>query len=313
MWYGEWRPYVPVAQRRLQAARYAAKLAKKEKRVLTPVKPEGRAIAQSFWGRAWCDNLESYSDFANRLPRGRTYIRNGSVIDLVIERGAVKAIVSGSDIYRVKIDIRTLAKPAWKSIKQDCSRSIASLMDLLRGRFDEGVMQRLTRPKDGLFPRPGEIDMQCSCPDWAGMCKHVAATLYGVGTRLDTAPELLFTLRNVDHLELIDQAVAAENLEATLTAGQKGALAESDLGELFGIELDSSGGAARKPRRRRRSVAVTSAGEASPRSRSAATSSKTTSARANGKSTRSTARSSAVATPKRKVTTASAGSKRRSR
>jgi uncharacterized Zn finger protein len=317
MWHRQWRPYVPVAKRRAQAARYAASLAKREKRVLAPVKPEGRAIAKSFWGQAWCDNLESYSDFANRLPRGRTYVRNGSVIDLRIERGAVKALVSGSEVYRVTIAIRTLAKPAWKGIKQDCSRTIASLIDLLQGRFDQGVMQRLTRPGDGLFPQPKEIEMQCSCPDWADMCKHVAATLYGVGARLDAAPELLFTLRNVDHLELISQAVAAENLEATLAAGQNGALAGDDLGELFGIELDTGHDAPQRPSRRKRpapSVSTTDA--APPRGRKPGSSPKTTrsgSQRRSTKSTQSTERASAVVSAKRKRGSVAAARKERSR
>ncbi|MBI3462670.1 MAG: hypothetical protein HY000_06350 [Planctomycetes bacterium] len=236
-WYPRWKPYVPVARRRAQAASYAQKLAKKEGRELSPVKIEGRKISTSFWGQAWCDNLERYSDFANRLPRGRTYVRNGSVIDLRIEQGAIQAIVSGSQVYRVKIDIRTLGQKHWESIKQDCSQSITSLIDLLQGRFDQGIMQRLSQRDTGLFPQPSEIKMSCTCPDWAGLCKHVAATLYGVGARLDSAPELLFTLRNVDHLELIGQAVAAENLERTLAADQKDALG-GDLGEIFGIEID---------------------------------------------------------------------------
>jgi uncharacterized Zn finger protein len=249
-WYGDWKPYVPVARRRADAAAYAARIAKKEKRTLAPVKIQGRDMARSFWGRAWCNHLECYSDFANRLPRGRTYARNGSVIDLQIERGVVKAIVSGSDIYHVTIKIKTLSAPAWKQIKGDCAASIASLIDLLQGRFDEGVMQRLTQPDRGLFPQPKEIDMDCTCPDWAGMCKHVAAVLYGVGARLDTAPELLFTLRNVDHLELIGQAVSAENLNRALAAGSEGALAESDLGELFGIDIDVADPQKGSPRRR---------------------------------------------------------------
>src|SRR5437867_2893035 len=123
-WYGEWRPYVPVAQRRARAASYAAKLAKKEKRTLAPVQLDGRTIAQSFWGQAWCDNLERYSDFENRLPRGRSYVRNGSVIDLQIARGRVKAIVSGSEIYHVTITIETLSPAKWRRIKEDCARSI---------------------------------------------------------------------------------------------------------------------------------------------------------------------------------------------
>ncbi|HUE74359.1 MAG TPA: hypothetical protein VMP01_25985 [Pirellulaceae bacterium] len=248
-WYGGWRPYVPVAKRRAKAASYAARLAKKEKRALAPVSIEGRKIAASFWGQAWCEHLEHHCDFENRLPRGRTYVRNGSVIDLTVERGLVKAIVSGSEIYQVTVKIKTLAPAAWKRIKQECSQSIASLIDLLQGRFDEGIMRRLCDPKAGLFPRPAEIEMKCTCPDWASMCKHVAATLYGVGARLDVAPEMLFTLRNVDHLELINQAVAAENLDRSLAASGNGALGDADLGEMFGIEID----AAQAPDKRRRS------------------------------------------------------------
>ena len=245
-WYGEWAPYVPVAQRREKAAAHAAKLAKKEKRELCPVKAGGRKMCNSFWGQAWCENLERYSDFSNRLPRGRTYARNGSVVDLQIERGKVKALVGGSDVYRISIAIKTLSPPSWKRIKQDCSQSIDSLLDLLQGRFDQGVMQRLTQAEGGLFPQPTEIEMECSCPDWAGLCKHLAAVMYCIGARLDAAPELLFTLRDVDHLDLIGQAVAAENLESALTAVQGTSLAGSDLGEMFGIELDSSASSAAK-------------------------------------------------------------------
>jgi len=266
-WYGEWKPYVPVARRRAQAAQYAARLAKKEKRQLAPVKIEGRAVARTFWGQAWCDNLEAYSDFANRLPRGRTYVRNGSVIDLQIASGRVQAIVSGSEIYDVAIQIKTLAKPAWKRIREECSQSIHSVLDLLQGKFDAAVMQRLTEPKTGLFPQPREIEMECSCPDWAGMCKHIAAVLYGVGARLDVAPEVLFTLRNVDHLELIGAAVAAENLDRALAA-DAGALAGSDLGEVFGIELESADGVpAATPRRARRSTRPPAVATAPPPNR----------------------------------------------
>lgn len=237
-WYG-FRPYVPVATRRARASAYGKKLAQKEGRSLAPVEIEGRKITQSFWGQAWCENLERYSDFANRLPRGRTYVRNGSVIDLQISAGKVKALVSGSEVYTVTIAIDTLAKNAWQKVVRDCSQSIESLIDLLQARFDQGIMQRLSRQGDGLFPSPKEIKMRCSCPDWAGMCKHVAATMYGVGARLDSAPELLFTLRAVDHLELIGQAVAEENLQRTLDSSGGGSLAGSDLGEMFGIELDT--------------------------------------------------------------------------
>lgn len=238
-WYGGWRPYVPVAKRRAKAAAYASRLAKKEKRCLCPVKISGRKIASSFWGQAWCDNLERYGDFANRLPRGRTYARNGSVIDLQISRGTIKSIVSGSEIYRIEIQIAVLKKALWKCLKHDCSSAIDSLLDLLQGRFDQGVMQRITQRDGGLFPQPKEIKMRCSCPDWAGLCKHLAATLYGVGARLDAAPELLFSLRGVDHLELIRDAVDAANLDRALGNNGGATLVAADLGEVFGIDIES--------------------------------------------------------------------------
>ena len=237
--YWEWKPYVPVAKRRAQAAKFAKGLAKKAGRALQPVQISGRAIARTFWGKAWCDNLESYSDFDNRLPRGRTYARNGSVVDLDITPGLVKAYVSGSEVYDVKVEIDRLEAAAWKRIKADCAASIDSLLDLLAGRFSDGVMRRLTRPADGLFPQPKQIRMACSCPDWAVLCKHVAAVLYGIGARLDEQPQLLFLLRNVDHNELVSQAVSAENLAGAL-GGAGESLAGADLGAMFGIDLDSA-------------------------------------------------------------------------
>lgn len=178
--WGMFKPYVSVAQRRAKAVKYAAGLVKKGQKI-SPVQIDGRKITTTFWGQAWCDNLEQYSDFANRLPRGRTYVRNGSVIDLQIARGVVTAIVSGSEIYNVKVEISPLGKPVWTKVKQDCSQSFDSLIDLLQGRFSKGVMERLTRQEGGLFPKPKEIKLRCSCPDYAVLCKHVAAVLYGVG------------------------------------------------------------------------------------------------------------------------------------
>src|SRR5882762_2217278 len=149
-YYG-WRPYVSVAQRRRQAAREMAKLEKKG-RLVSPVAVEGRTIVKTFWGRAWCENLERYSDFANLLPRGRTYVRNGFVIDLQIAPGEIKALVSGSEIYKVKVTVAPVAKARWESICKDCAGAIDCLIELLQGRFSKGVMERVCRQKTGLFP-----------------------------------------------------------------------------------------------------------------------------------------------------------------
>lgn len=238
MYYG-FQPYVPVAKKLAQANAYAQKAAKKEGRQLSPAKCNARKLGKTFWGRAWCDNLNRYAQIANRLARGKTYLGNGSVVDLQIKAGLIQAIVAGSEVYRVEIKIKTLSGNTWQSLKSDCARSIHSLLDLLQGRFDDDVMRRMARAEGGLFPKPSEIEMSCSCPDGAAVCKHLAAVVYGVSVRLDDSPELLFALRNVDHAELITQAVAAENLEQSL-ASNAGDLASSDLGELFGIELDAS-------------------------------------------------------------------------
>lgn len=240
-WGFRWRPYVPVAKRRAAAERFAKNLEKKSGKALEPITINGRTIAATFWGKAWCENLESYSDFANRLPRGRTYVRNGSVIDLKIEAGNVAALVSGSSIYTVQITIAKLKPKLWEKICDDCAQSIDSLIDLMQGRFSKGVMQRLTRPEDGLFPKPSEIKMKCSCPDWAVMCKHVAAVLYGAGARLDHQPDLLFKLRDVDHLELVSQAMNEANIGSAIQGAASPSLGDANLEELFGIDL---GGAA---------------------------------------------------------------------
>ena len=230
---GGWAPYVPVAQRQRQARQEVAALAKKGHRC-APVVIDGRTIAKTFWGKAWCDNLEAYSDYANRLPRGRTYVRNGSVIDLGIDTGRVRALVSGSEIYQVDIDIQPLAAAKWDAVVSECAGQVASLIELLQGRLSKAVMQTVTRRGEGLFPQPREIKLRCSCPDSATMCKHVAATLYGVGARLDAQPELLFKLRHVDPQELIRQAGTAPPAGSTATPAE---LQGADLSALFGIEI----------------------------------------------------------------------------
>ena len=184
-----WGDYVSVAEKRRQAQRTLAKL-RKQGQSIAPVTIEGRKIAKSFWGQSWCTNLERYSDYEYRLPRGRSYVRNGFVVDLQIAKGEITAMVTGSDLYKIKMSIAPVKTARWKSICRDCAGTIDSLVELLQGRLAKGVMDRVCREGDGLFPSPGEIKLSCSCPDWADMCKHVAAVLYGVGARLDESPQL---------------------------------------------------------------------------------------------------------------------------
>ncbi|MGO9275348.1 MAG: SWIM zinc finger family protein [Terriglobia bacterium] len=243
--WGGWRPYVSVADRRRKAAREMDKLRKKGHPV-SPVIVEGRTIVKTFWGKAWCENLERYSDYANRLPRGRTYVRNGSVLDLQIASGEIKALVSGSQIYHVVVKVTPVTKARWRSICTDCAGAIDSLVELLQGRFSKGVMERICRQKSGLFPSPDEIKLSCSCPDWASMCKHVAAVLYGIGARLDQKPELLFRLHDIDEKELI--AKAGEGLALTKRRPDRAkVLGGEDLSELFGLDMAQSTAAGAGP------------------------------------------------------------------
>jgi len=234
--HSRWAPYVPVAKRRANAAREASKLAKKGQK-LRSIQIKSRAIATSFWGLAWCESLEIYSDWANRMPRGRTYARNGSIVDLQIEPGRITALVSGSSLYKIKISIDPLNKQKWQAIRSDCAQQVSSLLDLMRGKLPDTVLARLTDPKQGMFPSPQELKLQCSCPDYATMCKHIAATLYGVGHLLDSEPGLFFKMRGVDQSELVSDALTTQTADDAMGLNQRSDLAGEDLGAIFGIDL----------------------------------------------------------------------------
>lgn len=232
-----WAPYVPVAKRREKAQKQVKKLAKNGK-TITPIEIQGRTIAHTFWGKAWCTHMESFCDYDNRLPRGRTYVRNGSVCHLEINKGEVKAMVSGSYLYNVTIAIKSLSDEKWQAIKKTCSGKISSLLDLLSGKLTTGVMDVVCDKNKGLFPLFNEFNLSCDCPDWATMCKHVAAVLYGVGARLDTDPAQLFKLRGVNFEELIDVNQAV--LEVTSTRqGKRKRLDDAAFDHIFNFEASA--------------------------------------------------------------------------
>jgi uncharacterized Zn finger protein len=248
----EWPEYISVAEKRRQAEKELAELRKKGQ-AAAPVVVQGQKIVKNFWGLSWCSNLERYSDFASRLPRGRSYVRNGCVIDLQIEKGKIKAKVSGSALYTVAITIAPVAAKHWRAICADCAGTIDSLVELLQGRLARNVMDRVCREGDGLFPAPGEIKLSCSCPDSAGMCKHVAATLYGVGARLDEAPQLLFALRGVDEGDLLAGA-GQEAMMSKTAPDSRMVLAGNDVAALFGLDMADAPDVAAKPARQGRSA-----------------------------------------------------------
>lgn len=196
------------------------------------------STSTTFWGQAWCDNLEAYSDMEHRLPRGRTYLRKGHVYDLTIDPGEVFAYVTGASIYEVLIKIAPLDPETWERVKVDCGGQIDSLLDLLGGKIGPSVMTRITDPDNGLFPSPDKILLSCDCPDYADVCKHIAAVIYAIGVNLDHDPTLLFKLRQIDHTELIDQAAEKAGLAAEeAIAPTDNILAPNQLSELFGIEI----------------------------------------------------------------------------
>ncbi len=231
--YGE---YVPVRERERRAKAAKAEAARKG-RTLRPVVIQGRTIARSTWGRAWCGHIESFHDFENRLPRGRTYVRRGAVMDLEIRRGRIDARVVGNQIYRASVVIAPCTRARWRDLVKRCTGSISSMVELLEGHFSDAIMGRMTGVSDGLFPDLAQVQLACSCPDWAELCKHLAAVLYGVGSRLDDEPELLFTLRGVDPQDLVDVDAA----EVAPTRASGGSELVGDLSEIFGIEIDAVG------------------------------------------------------------------------
>jgi len=242
MRYYHFPKYVSVAEKKEKAAKKLKQLKKKQPDI-QPVIVQGNKLAKTWWGKAWNDNLTKYADFSNRVGRGRSYLRHGAVLDLKIQTGTVHALVLGSrsSPYKVQISINNIGQTSWKNIKGACQGKIDSLQELLQGKFPKALAESFTSKNHGLFPSPQEINFSCSCPDWAYMCKHVAAVLYGIGTRLDDDPMLFFKLRGVDGNDLVAQAVK-DNTSKLLKKAKKKTnrvLDNINISDVFGIDMDS--------------------------------------------------------------------------
>ena len=234
-------PYVPVAERRAKAERKLLQLRKQQPHI-KPVIIAGNALATTWWGKSWNSNLERYADYSNRIDRGRSYVRHRAVLDLQLKPGNITALVQGSEAqpYRVAITVDTLSADNWSAIRTACAGCFDSLSELLGGTFPQALKDLFFAKGAGLFPSPREIHFDCSCPDWASMCKHVAAALYGVGARLDEDPSLFFTLRDIAIDDIITQTVADTTQTLLRKAERQSAnvLEDVDLGDVFGIQLD---------------------------------------------------------------------------
>ena len=241
--------YVSVGEKQQRAKKKLEQLMKKNKDI-KPVIIEGATLAKTWWGKAWNRNLEAYADYSNRIGRGRSYVRCGSVLDLQIREGNIQSLVQGSDSnpYSIVIKIKSLEKTIWEEIKDFCAGKLDSLQELLMGKFPEALGEIFTAHGKGLFPSPKEIDFDCSCPDWASMCKHVAATLYGIGARLDHDPNLFFLLRKIEIGDLISETIRDKTEELLTRAKRKSLriIEGQDLSSVFGIELDSAPGFRKK-------------------------------------------------------------------
>jgi len=247
MGWGGYAPYESVAEKKAKALKKIASMRKQKKYAdIEPVAIEGRLVAKQWWGKAWCTNLESYADYSNRIGRGKSYVKNGMVIDLKIAEGKISSLVmgSGSTPYKCEISIKTLPKKQWAEIKKMTSSSFDSVQSLLGGKFPKELQEVLSGKGKGLFPAPREISFDCDCPDWADMCKHIAASLYAVGARLDHKPELLFSLRGVDMNELISDTIEEHKsslIDKALKVKSKRIISikDSPLGSMFDIDFKS--------------------------------------------------------------------------
>jgi uncharacterized Zn finger protein len=232
--------YVSSAEKKDKATKALKRLMKKDQNI-KPVILDNRTLAKTWWGKAWNKNLERYADYSNRIGRGRGYVRNGAVLDLQINKGKITALVQGTgrDPYLVAINIKPVKDKVWQKIKSDCAGKLDSLQDLLLGRFSQRLMDIFMKEGAGLFPTPSEIKLACDCPDWATMCKHVAAALYGVGARLDQSPDLFFRLRGIGVKELITETVkdSAGKLLAKARVKSSRIIKTGNLSKIFNIEL----------------------------------------------------------------------------
>jgi uncharacterized Zn finger protein len=253
-YYDGFPAYVSVAEKRLKAQKSVEKLKKKNPDIC-PVILTGTKLTKTWWGKAWNDNLESYSDFANRIGRGRSYVRHGAVVDLKITQGEIKALVQGSAAkpYQVTISILPLSEAVWQEITRNCAGKLDSLQELIVGKFPKTLSEVFTAKGKGLFPTSKEIRLQCSCPDGANMCKHVAAVFYGVGARLDEDPALFFVLRNVKMEDLISEAISqkTETFLKKSNVKSRRIIADTDIADLFGIEMETKPEMKREKKKRR--------------------------------------------------------------
>lgn len=172
------------------------------KRPKRPPPPDGvrvKKLGTTWWGQRWIGSLEHFSrEYLSRLGRGRSYARGGRVHDLQIGPGKVTALVTGSEAvpYEVTIGMEAFSARTWNAAIAAMAKEARFAAELLAGRMPQDIDAVFKSSKCSLFPRKShDLETDCSCPDWASPCKHVAAVHYVLGEAFDKDPFLLFELR----------------------------------------------------------------------------------------------------------------------
>lgn len=219
------------------------KARKATKKEYHPVVLSSRTISSSWWGKAWCSNIDLYADQYNRLDRGKKYVRADCVVDLEINGGTVEAKVVGSrkTPYDVKVTIDPIKAENYERITSIAEGKLKSMEALESGEFPKEYQELFTMKESGLFPKLGEIHFYCSCPDSSRICKHIAAVLYAIGSRLDDDPFLFFSLRGIDVKEFAGRIIKKEaariwqGVESKLD--KERVISEDEARHLFGYEI----------------------------------------------------------------------------
>ncbi len=230
--------YETKAEKRRRIGEKLERLRKTDPNI-APLTIEGNTLAKSWWGKAWGKNLESYADYKSRLSRGKNYVKQGAILDLKIEEGKVNSKISGSGskIYDCEIHIERLSDERLKKILEHCQNKISTLDALLTGDFSEELLELFQDKSYGLFPSPDEISFRCDCPDVANICKHVAATLYAIGTKFDDDPMFFFELRQIESENLIQKSVEKklENMLEHVGKKTSRTMDASKISDVFGL------------------------------------------------------------------------------
>ena len=216
---GYWDYYEPSRPRRVEGG--------------IKTKSERGEIGETWWSKRWIKVLESFS-MGTRLTRGRSYARQGQVISIDVEPGLVKAKVQGSQPrpYNVKIRLEPLSDQDWDKVTDAMASQAIFAAKLLAGEMPNTIEEAFASVHVSLFPTAlRELNTDCSCPDWANPCKHIAAVYYLLAERFDEDPFLIFKLRGRTKEQIIavlrDKRAATFPVEDT-SAGAETASAEEE-------------------------------------------------------------------------------------